>query len=210
MGKIDQPDDRCTGDCSDELGNDIARCLMPRKLSNRSEGNCHRGVYVRTADTPDGIDGDRHSEPPTCRDHYPAGILPFAFGEKHIGHDPVAQNDQNHRPDSFRNVHRHDSPPSVCEESTVLLTNLPRITEEDCFLFGVQASIPGRNRSLATGPRRHRENLFSVSPCLCGRGEEFPEMPVVQLGVSSPYHSKAQIRVSLEHRSFRHVNCMNS
>jgi hypothetical protein len=62
---------------------------------------------MSATDRPDGINGDHHRQTPARGDNDPATTLALGFVEQHIGHDAVAEKDEQRGADKFRQVGIH-------------------------------------------------------------------------------------------------------
>ena len=107
--QIGQPDQDRSGEGPEQLGENVAGHSGPRESAHHGERYRDGGIEVRSADAGHGRDGDENGQGPAGGDDDPTGVLTLGFGQQHIGHDAVAEHNEEHRAEEFTGQRRHKS-----------------------------------------------------------------------------------------------------
>ena len=105
--QVRQPDEHRAEERADHLRRDVAGHVGPGEAADRRQRDRHRRIEVRAADAADGVDGHRHRDAPAGGDDDPAAVLPLGSFEHDVGDDAVAEQDEHHRADGFREKGLH-------------------------------------------------------------------------------------------------------
>src|SRR5204862_3652848 len=93
--QIRQPHDDRAKESAGYLGSDITRDIRPRKRADRRQPDRHRGVEMCAADAADAVHRDRDGERPAGGDDDPAGIVALGALQDDVGHDAIAEDDED-------------------------------------------------------------------------------------------------------------------
>ncbi len=107
--QVGEPHYDTADESSEKLSDDVAWYLSQGEGTNRGETYSYGRVDVRSADSPNRVNGHRNPHRPSEGDDDPARVLGLGVLEQYPGDDPVAQDDEDHGADKLGEIYLHSS-----------------------------------------------------------------------------------------------------